>query len=382
MDYKASTQTNVKLKNQRIILEILRNEGPLTRAELAKKMASSKPTVSKNVDDLLKDQRILEIGKDDNMIGKKGILLEVNPDYSHVLAIDLSKNKFRVTVSNLKNEWLEYYSESIDQYFSTGSMSAVNVLDILRRFIVGKNIDVEKIGSTVIAFPGIVGENDDISLTNYRFREDLLNQLVPYIKDKFKCPIIVKNDVNLATLAQNKEHPFKETKNLFLFSADIGLGAGLIINGKLYEGDMNASGEVGFIMPQIDENGVVKTLEDRIGLSQLVKRFEELMNKTSSYDQLKTAIGKEEENAMIIYGDARNEICNALANVSILLDIRQIAVGGRFFDLSEHMVEEINERINVLIPFGARVYKVDLEKLALKGGVNLGVEKVLKMMVK
>lgn len=70
MKYQGSTQSNVKLKNQELILKLLLAEGPMTRADLAKKMNSSKPTISKNVEDLLVEKKVIEIGKDDNMVGK------------------------------------------------------------------------------------------------------------------------------------------------------------------------------------------------------------------------------------------------------------------------------------------------------------------------
>ncbi len=115
MKHIASTQTNVKLDNQKLILRTLLEKGPMSRAELSKVLRSSKPTISKNVEELIADRRIIEAGKDDNMIGKKGILLDINPDYGHVLAIDMSKNRFRLVIANLQREWLHYYRSSMDE---------------------------------------------------------------------------------------------------------------------------------------------------------------------------------------------------------------------------------------------------------------------------
>ncbi len=72
MKYSAKTQSNVKIDNQRMILGgVLFEKGPLSRADLAKVLNSSKPTVSKNVEGLIAEKMIYETGKADNSIGKK-----------------------------------------------------------------------------------------------------------------------------------------------------------------------------------------------------------------------------------------------------------------------------------------------------------------------
>ena len=53
MKYLANTQTNVKLNNQKLILHYLTNHEPVSRAKLAEALKSTKPTISKNVDELI-----------------------------------------------------------------------------------------------------------------------------------------------------------------------------------------------------------------------------------------------------------------------------------------------------------------------------------------
>ena len=168
MDYRANTQTNIKINNQKIILQLLVNEGPMSRAELAKKMNSSKPTISKNVEGLLNENKIVEVGKADNLVGKKGILLDINANYGYILVIDLSKNKFSVVVSNLKKEWIHYYNESLDRFFEE-EQTEVDMLEILKGFIKDSQIDMEKVLLVIIAYPGVVGHNDSVYLTYLKF---------------------------------------------------------------------------------------------------------------------------------------------------------------------------------------------------------------------
>ena len=284
-------------------------------------------------------------------------------------------------MADLGGEWLNYYSESIEEYFRTGTMAALNVLGLLIRFLNSNNIDVKKIGIAVIAFPGIVGQKHDVSLTNYRFREELLEQLIPFINEDLECDILVKNDMNLAAVGQMSEYPFAESQNLYLLSGDIGLGSGLILNRKLYEGDMKAAGEVGFAIVCNEETGRYETLEERIGLTQLVKRYEKAIGRISNFEQLKNQVERREEEALLLYESVLQDISIVLSNVSTLLDIRQFAVGGRLFELSPQMISQLNVKINKMTPFGATIYKVDLEKMALTGAVELGIHELMKHML-
>lgn len=381
MDYRASTQTNVKLNNQKIILQLLVNEGSMTRAELAKKMKSSKPTISKNVEALLNERKLIEVGKDDNMVGKKGILLDINSDYGHVLSIDLSKNKFRAVVSNLKKEWIHEFSKSLDSYFEEGNQSNIDILLLLKEFIAKEKIDTNKIMLASIAYPGVVGHNDSVYLTNIKYREALLNQLVPYIKDELGKKLIVKNDVNLATIGAKKHGDFDHVKNLYLLSADVGVGVGIIINHELYEGDRNAAGEVGFVLPIQQKDGKYYTLEERISLHALTKEYSRHLGHKVSYEELIQAIKLNEEVAVNIYNSVIDDLSVAITNIASILDIKTVVVDGRIFDLKETMIEELNSRIKLMTPFETLVTISTVTKMSLRGAVIIGVERVIDGLV-
>jgi len=393
MDYKASTQTNVKLKNQRIILNLLLNEGQMTRAELAKKMNSSKPTVSKNVEDLLNDKKIREVGKDDNLIGKKGTLLDINADYGHVLAIDLSKNKFRVAVANLKMERIHYFSESIDHYFTDESLEQVNVLKLLNEFLKKEQVDIKKLLIATIAFPGVVGHNDLVYLTNMKFREVLLNQLTPYIKNDLGIQLIVKNDINLATVAEKRYGNYADVKNLYLLSADVGVGVGIIINHQLYEGDRNAAGEVGFVLPVQHKDGRYYTLEERIGVHTILKRFLEKRSKDGDdeisfknrpeedFDFLLKGIESGDPVASEIYEEVLEDVAVAITNIASVLDIKHVVVDGRMFKLKSNMLEDLNRLVSRMTPFDTLVSYSTQEGVSLQGAIVVGAQTLISSLV-
>lgn len=381
MKYQASTQSNVKYKNQEIILQLLINEGAMTRADLAKKMHSTKPTISKNVEELLADKKILEIGKDDNLVGKKGMLLNINGDYAYVLALDLSKSQFRTVIANLKEEWIATSRTPLDKYLSEGNDFEIDVLQILKDFIRESGVPMGKIGQVTMSYSGVVGHNDELYLTNLKYKETLLNQLRPFIKEELNKPLLIKNDVNLAAIAEKKYGRFSESENMYLLSADIGVGVGMIIHNKLYEGDRNAAGEVGFVLPIQHRDGRYYTIEERISLHALAGRYRNVKGPGMKYEDLIAGIYEGDEDALEIYEDVLEDLSVTITNIASILDIKTVVVTGRLFDLKVTMIEELNERIDRMTPFDTIVTRSNLDKMSLRGAVAVSVEKVVEGLV-
>lgn len=380
MNYQASTQSHIKLNNQKIILQLLIHEGPMTRADLAKKMNTSKPTISKNVDDLITEKKIIEIGKDDNLVGKKGTLIDINAHYGYVLSIDLSKNKIAFVVANLRKEWLAESHFSLDTYFDHEEQQ-LNVLQLLDSFLQNEAINPSKILFASIAYPGVVGHNDAVYLTNLKFKETILNDLTHYIKTKLQLPLLVKNDVNLATLAEKRYGAFSSVPNLYLLSADIGVGVGVIIHHNLYEGDRNAAGEVGFVLPIQKRDGRYYTLEERVSVNALAKRYSELIQKKSDYAQLMQGIRDKEPASLELYQDVLQDLSVAITNMASILDIKHIVVVGRLFDLCPTIIDDLNTLVMTMTPFETLISRTIVDQMSMQGAISVGVEAIIDTMV-
>ena len=380
MDYQARTQTNVKLKNQQIILSLLINEGPMTRADLAKKMNSSKPTVSKNVEGLIIENKIIEIGKDDNLIGKKGILLDINGDYGYVLALDLSKNQFRTVIANLKGDWLISARTPLDHFFGEEG-KGIDVLQVLKGFLDDSDIPTQKILMVTMAYSGVVGHNDELYLTNLKYKETLLKQLKPFIRNELGKPLIIKNDINLAAIAEKRYGIHGDAKNMYLFSGDIGVGVGIIINHHLYEGDRNAAGEVGFVLPVQHRDGRYYTIEEKVSLHALAGRYRQVMGPHMKYEHLTADVNEGDEEAIAIYEEVLEDLSVTMTNIASILDIRTVVVTGRLFDLKTTMIQDLNQRIAQMTPFETVVVRTTLDKMSLRGAVAIGVDKVIESLV-
>jgi predicted NBD/HSP70 family sugar kinase len=377
MEFKGSTQTDIKRDNQKMIFSLLFENGPMTRAEIAKALESSKPTVSKNVAELLQTKRIIEVGKEDNAVGKKGILIDVNANYQYVLGIDLSKDSFHLVLANLRGEWLLHDKISVEDVYEP--KQAEQYLETYFKQAKEQNIDISKVSQVVISYPGVVGQNDGYYLTNVRHKEVLLHEVKNFLKAKNFDPIFVKNDINLAAVAEKRYGIFQDEPNLYLLSAHTGVGVGIIISHRLYEGERNAAGEIGFILPKKQEDGRYYTLEERVGLQAIRDRYQELTGQKASFGDIQWILSHHTDSkVMDLYDEILEEFSVAITNIALVLDIQKVILTGHVFDLKDTMIQDLQERVNQMTPIETNIYRSMIENASVKGAILIGIERIIE----
>ena len=90
MENKAGDQSIVRIANQKTIIEYLREKGPMSKADLAKTLKISKPTVAKNVEELILKKILYEYGEGISSGGRKPLLISFNKTYKYILSLEIN----------------------------------------------------------------------------------------------------------------------------------------------------------------------------------------------------------------------------------------------------------------------------------------------------
>ncbi len=374
MDQLGYRQSDIRTSNQKIIYALLYTQGPLSRAEIAERIHSSKPTVSKNVDALIQEGKIIEIGKGDNSIGKKAILLDIKEDVAYVLAIDLSKNYFRIRLSHLRFRIIDAVDVSMSTYKVQPEKPIANELDLFLKKHKGL---LNSIQSIVVSYPGVTGKDSQLYYTHRKDNEVIYEGLKIILKRWSLPEPIVKNDINLSVLAEKEWGNHRTTENLCLMSCDQGVGVGIIIHGKLYEGDRNAAGEISFLLPSRNTDGKMYNLEERISVPVLTREYQKIIDCEATFEDLCFAVAEGQEKATLLYERVLEDISVAVLNLCAVLDMELFLLDGGLFRLHPNMIEELNIRVNKWTPFATRIEPTVLEHKALKGAMKLGVDYII-----
>lgn len=116
------------------------------------------------------------------------------------------------------------------------------------------------------------------------------------LEEKLKIKTYLDNDVNLVALAEHKFGAGIKTRNMIAITLGTGVGAGIILEGRLYRGSDFVAGEVGHIPVNIEgpkcNCGGYACLERYVGNRYIVKRAEELLKKDKNSKLSELAYGK------------------------------------------------------------------------------------------
>ena len=365
-----SKQRDVKNANHRLIITKLRQYDLLSRSELARMLSLSAPSISKNVDDLISRQVLLETGTVATNLGRRPSLISINRQYGCVAALDFSSTDIRVAIANMKAEMIDY-----------GTVSGVSILgmehiqmaiDLLKEMLERHHVS-DRLLSISIGTPGDIDQETGYFLYAPRFVRCKEINLQAIFTEAFHVGVLVKNDVNLATMGEYLFGAGTGFHHLLYIAVDYGIGSGMILDGNLYEGSQGFSGEIGLWLLdtqqayQCYKNG---TLSEQIGLDSVVSCFairEQIRHRLSARENsiLTNWVKKPDEVSLDLILDAyrlRDKLCVdvveeaavrfacALKNMIDFLDVEVVIISGLAKKFGENYLEIIRQFLEKVQP--------------------------------
>ncbi|NPV70501.1 MAG: ROK family transcriptional regulator [Firmicutes bacterium] len=233
----------IKTINRWAVMNLLTKRSPISRADMARHTGLSSTTISATIDELLREGLIGETGIGDSSGGRKPVLFEINPHGRYVIVADLGGTKLLTAVVGLDGRPIRRFYSLVD------AATQDSVLGSLMQGLqtawdsVGEPRKVLGIG---IATPGLVDHERGVVAfaSNLHWHNIRLKDLVA---DRFDVPVYVDNDTNVAAIGEKMRGVDIPCKNLVYVSIGTGIGAGIIIDGKVYRGVSGAAGEIGHI---------------------------------------------------------------------------------------------------------------------------------------
>jgi len=111
---------------------------------------------------------------------------------------------------------------------------------------------LKKISGIGVAAPGLIDKKGTMLITpNFGWKNTLLGKI---LKKEFHIPVFVDNNVNAMALAEFEFGKGQGVKNFVFINVGMGIGAGVVINGELFHGKSNCTGEIGHTT--VDYNGL------------------------------------------------------------------------------------------------------------------------------
>ena len=243
----------LRLVNRRILLSIISEQQPISRASIAKISGLNKGTVSTITNELRREQFILEeaTGKTTPIGGKPPTPLRLNALRFGIFGVDIRADETIIALSGFNGRLVARRSLKTGLEPRTFLAKVGREITKLRR----EHPEFIEIPGIGVSLPGLVDSEAGKFLMSVvlPWRDA---PVVEYLKSAAQLPVIIDNSARCAALAEiwhGKAH-YAGVRNLLYVGVSSGLACGLVIEGSLYRGGNNSAGQFGHI--PIDFQGV------------------------------------------------------------------------------------------------------------------------------
>lgn len=233
----------VRKHNKALVLDYLRRNAPISRAEAAAGVGLNRSTVSSIVNELLDEELVKETTFQSDRIGRPGMQLELNPEGGFAVGYEFGVNYHSLIISDFAGHvrWrhFEQSDSSLGQEKILGR--AFELVDLALEE--GKNMGMQPLGIGVGA-PGMV----DIKRGMLVLAPNLGWKDVPLYQiwsERYELPVFIENEANAAAMGEYYFGAAKGHDNFVYISAGVGLGSGIVIDGKLFRGGFGYAAEIG-----------------------------------------------------------------------------------------------------------------------------------------
>jgi predicted NBD/HSP70 family sugar kinase len=233
------------------ILRLLRDEGPVSRAELGDRLELTRPRLLAEVERLVASGLIAEAGMAASRGGRRSTLVELNPRLRFA-AIDLGASSIDIEVSNGRLEPVATYREAAD--IRSGPRT---ILQRVSELLAKARTDgaYDRLDAVGIGVPGPVSFRDGVPVSppimpgwdRYPVRE--------FLAREHGCPAVVDNDVNIMAIGERHGGVAHSVDDFLFVKIGTGIGCGIHLSGTVYRGVDGCAGDIGHI--QVDPNGPI-----------------------------------------------------------------------------------------------------------------------------
>jgi glucokinase-like ROK family protein len=233
------------------VLRLLRDEGPVSRAELGDRLELTRPRLLAEVERLVAAGLIAEAGMAASRGGRRSTLVELHPRLRFA-AVDLGASSIDIEVTNGRLETVAAYRENAD--IRSGPKA---ILHRVNELLAKARTDgaYDKLDAVGIGVPGPVSYRDGVPVSppimpgwdRYPVRELLARE--------HGCPAVVDNDVNIMAIGERHGGVAHSVDDFLFVKIGTGIGCGIHLAGDVYRGVDGCAGDIGHI--QVDSHGPV-----------------------------------------------------------------------------------------------------------------------------
>lgn len=341
------------------IFKIIRDQGPLFPADIVRKTGLAKSTVSVYVEKLIAVGLIREEAKP----GAKRRMLKVAESAGYVVGVDLGQTHLNVGLCDLEGEVLDSVLGEADLLHEAPEAVLGRVVEAVHSLSARNSLEPSALFGIGFGLPGPVDYAQGVPVSPPVMPGWDRFPVASFLSGEFTCPVFVDNDVNVMALAERDKGTATEERDFLFVKAGTGIGAGIVVDGRIYRGAKGAAGDIGHISVGDDptlchcgNRGCLEAIAGGRALAALARQSAE--SGASAFLAARLAAGEAIDTEALARGAAAgDEEClrllitagkrlgDVLAKLVNFFNPALIVVGGGLSNLGERYIASVRESI-------------------------------------
>ncbi|SHM99118.1 ROK family transcriptional regulator [Gracilibacillus kekensis] len=335
----------VKKENKALVLETIKEKAPISRASIAQVTGLNKGTVSSLVSELMDEKLINESGTGESSGGRRPVMLLLNERAGYTISVDLGVKSILGVLTDLRGniiyeKRIRFQNDNVDEVLHL----LYTLISELKSNAPASEYGIVGIG---VGVPGVVTTEGEILLApNLGWKRVPLRKM---LSEHYQVPIIVENEANAGAYGEKVYGAGQFSTELVYASVSVGIGVGLILDGKLYKGLRGFSGELGHMT--IEKDGVDCRCGNKgcwelyASEKALIEQAEKNGYHAASVDHIVEAANNGESKAIKLLEQLGDYLGVGITNIIHIFNPEQVVVGNTLQLAEKYIMPAIEKRI-------------------------------------
>ncbi|MCU1556142.1 MAG: ArsR family transcriptional regulator [Microbacteriaceae bacterium] len=334
------SQSALRQLNQQRLIDALLDSGPLTQAELARQTGLSNATVS-NIVKTMAAAGAVET-EPTTSSGRRALLVRLSNNGAVAVGIDFGRRHLRVVLTTLGYDLVaEEFVELPIGHRAIDGIDAAAV--VLNRLLEQNGVKPTSVLGIGVGIPGPIDQRTG-TVVQGAILPEWVGIRLRDLEEGLHFPVAFDNDANLGALAEVTWGPHNAVDNLAFVKIGSGIGAGLVLNGRLFYGSVGVTGEIGHetvtdhgIVCHCGNRGCLETVASTSVMIDLLSRGGATIG---TPDIVRNALAGDSATLRVL-DDAGVAIGRALASLANLINPEVIVIGGPLAGLGDILLRPI-----------------------------------------
>jgi predicted NBD/HSP70 family sugar kinase len=335
------SQSALRQSNQQRVIRTLLGNGPSTQAELARQTGLSTATISNIVRGMIATG--LATTSPVTSSGRRALSVRLAGNGAVSVGIDFGRSHLRIVIATL--DYRIIGEELVPLPVGHLSQDAIEVaVTLLDTMLVRNAIAPDAVLGVGIGIPGPIDRRTGTVVAGAILPE-WVGITLGDLAERFDFPVYMDNDADLGALAEVTWGPHGGVANLTFIKIGTGIGAGLILGGAQYRGNIGVTGEIGHtlihehgLMCRCGNRGCLETVASTSIMIELLSRSRPAARSTG--DIVRNALDGDPATLTVV-DDAGLAVGRSLSTIVNLLNPAVIVIGGPLAGLGDVLLEPI-----------------------------------------